>query len=159
MSRPITDLLIPPLFYDALSEKFKPPHDEKKRRHSLARLMVRSFEDGESSPARDQEELIIGNNGILTAYRYLPVWAPGVESSAFTREDMRFGQANTLAGLILRDDKHHTLAVSYDIDTMTLSESGIGEVRLAVGSALNDVRKHMAQIAFEFFDAAKPPEL
>jgi hypothetical protein len=76
MSRPIENLSINPLFFDALSGEFRPMGDPKQT-HTLGRLAVATFQKGELVMPRTQTP----SGPTIYVLGYRPVWAPDVEAN------------------------------------------------------------------------------
>jgi hypothetical protein len=67
------ELLVHPLFYDALSGEFTPPSDPEARAHTLGRLAYAAFSKGTEYEGRSVPGRML--------YAYEPSWAPGVKAT------------------------------------------------------------------------------
>lgn len=148
-------LLIDPLFMHVLDKEFRPSSDTARRAHTLGKLVDSAWKKGEPGPARDQEELILGNFGILKAYTYNPSWAPNVEVRDFVRIDDRNPMFEVMSGVILRSNLGDSLAISHDPFANTAGITNEDAVTLEVGPSLTRLRQHIASTALEFFERAR----
>ena len=152
--RSTANLFMRPLATEALSGEFRPPSDPQRRKHTLARLAVATFTDGEGE---------VTSTGVIVRRR--PLWAPVVEASVecdrITGTD---GSDNLiLSALKLRDPRLRGASLSITFPTelswhtpeIIVIDSAT-DARLALG--LNEgpdwTRTLITDAAQRFFDSA-----
>ncbi len=155
MARRVEVLHADALFYDVLSGRFFPPSDPSGESHTLGRLMVGSFQNGEASKPIDSELDFLQRYGHIYARRFRPPWAPTVESTALYREDDSRRIFKFAAGIVLRTESGAQLAIAYHpIDGSVTIEGTAALIIPELGSGLTPAQEEVAEHAQQFFAAA-----
>jgi hypothetical protein len=152
MTKPTPEFLVRPLFYDALSGEFQPPHDPE-HAHTLGRLAFGAFSKGVRFLNRDL------GTPYIAEYTYAPVWAPTVIAKIDCETAPRSTQTLLLQGIHLRDAANRRLSIeNYMMGSDHLLQIGTRHVNesfpLVLGAPLNTARDTIARSAQEFFDQA-----
>ncbi len=152
------DVVMRPLFYDALSGEFAPKSDPSKRNHTLGRLVVATFRKGDVV----EENYDPGEPG-LSAISYSPSWAPNsvarVEGKVISdgaRGRFFFANELLLTSSVLPDRvlciKDNAMAHEYGL--VLGDEYGDMDLPLELGENVNLAKSSLAYSARQFFNAA-----
>jgi hypothetical protein len=131
------------LFYDALSGEFHPATDPQHRAHTLGRLCVATFQNGERTETEPDK------------YRYPPSWAAGTMAVA---RASRNGQP---ASLRLETPEQQSWAVFEALTSPAVFNGPLIRItdstgfhltqQLRLGPELNEIRAIAADTAQEFY--------
>jgi len=132
-------------FSEALGGEFAPPSDPQRRKHRLSRLLIATTQKG---------EYLRGSGG--AGYKYVPSWAPEVESNVFCEvrdglhvvRSLALGQvgvdAQTIFLTINEKDEQGVIGLS--------TPTGALDLPLALGNDMQETTNTLAAIAQGFFD-------
>ncbi len=115
------EIVVSPLFYDALSGEFAPTCDPEKRKHTLGRLSMAAIQKGEA----------IQVDRWRRDFEYEPSWAPGVLATAVCShmpEDALMSHETevlTLAVIDLANTEGDSLTVIEEENTLKIVENEI----------------------------------
>jgi hypothetical protein len=148
----ITNVLIHPLFYDALSGEFEPLSDPMGRKHTLGRLAFASCVKGEITDTHDLSDFT------LLDRTYSPSWAPAIKATVsgdigrdrldettFTLRELSISTDQTAHNhLSIRENQHRGEVFGVEINDSHFS--------VDLGESLLSVRSLIADEAQKFFD-------
>lgn len=144
-------LVVPPLFYDALSGGFRPPTDPKAQEHTAARLAFAAATKGEPLQLVDPN---------FTAYEYNPSWAKEVTATAGCENNYFITGIRTLVSLTLSGEHAGPLSLRTDDDTdgtgLIIRQSGSEQyLPTTLGTDLAYARERVTQAMQEYFNGLK----
>ncbi|HEY1644972.1 MAG TPA: hypothetical protein VGF75_01130 [Candidatus Saccharimonadales bacterium] len=154
MARGLVESVFKPRFQEALSGGFPTVSDPDKKVHTLARLALKTFEEGD----------LLGTGGF---YRYEPLWAPNVRSVVGTEtRGTRLDRLEEIDYLFLCgvDDYKASLmlmskAILTDADPserldglVVETSSGSSEIAIQTDSDIDRAKLDIAHSAQAFFD-------
>ncbi len=144
------EIVVSPLFYDALSGEFVPDSDPERRKHTLGRLSMAAVQKGEATQVdrwrRD--------------FEYKPSWAPGVLATAvcshMPKDKLLSSETEILSliGVDLADRVNgSSLTVIEEENGLSVIENEItfGLMPLELGPEIARARCIVAARAFSFF--------
>lgn len=145
------EIIVSPLFYDALSGEFVPACDSEKRKHTLGRLMIAATQKGEAIQVdRGRRD-----------FEYEPSWSPGILATSVCYhmpEDKLFSNETEVLRIVGVD-----LADTVTGSTLTLIEEGnglsiieneipFGPMPLELGPEITRARDIVTARGFSFFN-------
>ncbi len=119
------NVLVSPLFYDALSGEFQPPTDELGRSHTLARLAVATLTKGEQLEGPEHFNVRIAE------FVYTPSWASEtvVEATCYLDAHRKMAKLSTL---------HLFAPEADDLSVISYSLFQLPRLNLIRGRTIND---------------------